>query len=162
MHYKSTSTFFLLLHAHARGHSESGGDGGEHGNYDVQDFTPDFFVVHGFLFLMFFLHHGGHRVSQSFFFFIANGTSPYTPFARGIVGVVIQTTVGRKDLECIHWSFIANGTSPYTPFARGMFGFVIQSEAKDLECIAQLKKWVSPRFFGRALNNSSSLHFVPF
>ena len=126
MHYESTSTFFLLLHAHARGHSESGGDGGEHGNYDVQDFTPDFFVVHGFLFLMFVLHHRGHRVSQSFFFFIANGTSPYTPFARGI------------------------------------FRLVIQSEANDLECIAQLKKWVSPRFFGRALNNSSSLHFVPF
>ena len=143
MHYESTSTFFLLLHAHARGHSESGGDGGEHGNYDVQDFTPDFFVVHGFLFFDVFF---APQRAQSFSLFL----------------FVIQTTVGRKDLECIHWRFIANGTSPYTPFARGIVGVVIQSEAKDLECIAELRKWVSSRFFGRALNNSSSLHFVPF
>ena len=33
---------FLLLHAHARGHPEGGGDGGQYGDYDVQDFTPDF------------------------------------------------------------------------------------------------------------------------
>ena len=35
---------FLLLHAHAGGHSEGGGDGGKYGNHDVQDFAPDCFV----------------------------------------------------------------------------------------------------------------------
>ena len=39
---------FLLLHAHARGHPESGCDGGQYGDYDVQDFTPKFFF-HDFL-----------------------------------------------------------------------------------------------------------------
>ena len=33
---------FLLLHAHAGSHPEGGGNGGQYGNYDVQDFTPDF------------------------------------------------------------------------------------------------------------------------
>jgi len=33
-----------VLHAHAGGHPEGGGDGGKYGNYDVQDFAPDFFV----------------------------------------------------------------------------------------------------------------------
>ena len=33
----------LLLHAHARGHPEGGGNGGQHGNDDVQDFAPKFF-----------------------------------------------------------------------------------------------------------------------
>ena len=60
--------FFLLLHAHARGHSESGGDGGEHGNYDVQDFTPDFFVVHGFLFLMCFAPRRAQSFTEFFLF----------------------------------------------------------------------------------------------
>ena len=31
------------LHAHAGSHPEGGCDGGEYGNYDVQDFTPKFF-----------------------------------------------------------------------------------------------------------------------
>ena len=95
MHYESTSTFFLLLHAHARGHSESGGDGGEHGNYDVQDFTPDFFVVHGFLFLMFFCTTEG---TEFFFVFICH------PDDRREEGSRV-----------IHWRFIANGTSPVPP-----------------------------------------------
>ena len=34
---------FLLLHAHARGHPEGGCDGGQYGDYDVQDFTPEVF-----------------------------------------------------------------------------------------------------------------------
>ena len=36
---------FFLLHAHARGHSEGGGDGGEHGDHDVQDLAPKFFFI---------------------------------------------------------------------------------------------------------------------
>jgi hypothetical protein len=32
------------LYAHARGHTEGGGYGGKHGDYDVEDFTPDAFV----------------------------------------------------------------------------------------------------------------------
>ena len=36
----------LFLYANAAGHSESGGNGGEHGDYDVEDFTPDVFVFH--------------------------------------------------------------------------------------------------------------------
>ena len=39
---------FFGLHAHARSHPEGGGDGGEYGNYDVQDFTPDV-LAHDFL-----------------------------------------------------------------------------------------------------------------
>ena len=50
--------FFLFLFArprgrlalHARGHAESGGDGSEYGDYDVQDFTPKVFVWHSFNF----------------------------------------------------------------------------------------------------------------
>ena len=34
---------FFLLHAHARGHPEGGGDGGQHGNDDVQNFAPNVF-----------------------------------------------------------------------------------------------------------------------
>ena len=34
----------MVLHSHARGHPEGGGDGGEYGDGDVQDFAPDFFV----------------------------------------------------------------------------------------------------------------------
>ena len=44
---------------HARGHPEGGGNGGEYGDYDVQDFAPKVFV-HGFsdfLVVDFFLHH---------------------------------------------------------------------------------------------------------
>ena len=32
----------IILLAHARGHPEGGGDGSKYGDYDVQDFTPDF------------------------------------------------------------------------------------------------------------------------
>ena len=35
-----------ILHAHARGHSEGSGNGGEHGDDDVQDFTPKVLVFH--------------------------------------------------------------------------------------------------------------------
>ena len=35
--------FCVWLHAHAGGHPEGGGNGGQHGNYDVQDFAPEFF-----------------------------------------------------------------------------------------------------------------------
>ena len=41
------STGYVLC-LHARAHSEGGGNGGEHGDYDVQDFTPKFFVFHSF------------------------------------------------------------------------------------------------------------------
>ena len=41
MHFSKVHPF-LLLHAHARGHPEGGCDGGQYGDYDVQDFTPDF------------------------------------------------------------------------------------------------------------------------
>ena len=37
---------FLALCSYAGGDAESGGDGGEHGDYDVQDFTPDVLVFH--------------------------------------------------------------------------------------------------------------------
>ena len=37
-------TFGVRLHAHARSHSESGGDGGKHRDDDVQDFLPKRFV----------------------------------------------------------------------------------------------------------------------
>jgi hypothetical protein len=39
----------FFLDAHARGDTESGGNGGEHGDYDVQDFTPKGLVFHFFL-----------------------------------------------------------------------------------------------------------------
>ena len=35
-----------FLHADARGHSESGGNGGEYGDDDVEDFAPDVLVFH--------------------------------------------------------------------------------------------------------------------
>ena len=37
---------FFLLHAHARGHPEGGGDGGQYSNDDVQNFAPKFFFFH--------------------------------------------------------------------------------------------------------------------
>ena len=39
----------LFLHADTRSRPEGGCYGGKHGDYYVQDFTPDFFVVHGLL-----------------------------------------------------------------------------------------------------------------
>ena len=36
----------VLLHTHARSHSEGGCDGGEHGDDDVQDFAPKVLVFH--------------------------------------------------------------------------------------------------------------------
>ena len=42
--YESNSLFLFWLHTHARSHPEGGGDGGKYGNYDVQDFAPNFFV----------------------------------------------------------------------------------------------------------------------
>ena len=38
----------FFLDTHARGDTESGGNGGEHGDYDVQDFTPKGLVFHFF------------------------------------------------------------------------------------------------------------------
>ena len=38
----------FFLDAHARGDTESGGNGGEDGDYDVQDFTPKGLVFHFF------------------------------------------------------------------------------------------------------------------
>ena len=38
----------LLADVHAAGDAEGGGDGGEHGDDDVQDFTPELFVFHVF------------------------------------------------------------------------------------------------------------------
>ena len=38
----------VFLDAHARVDTESGGYGGEHGDYDVQDFTPKGLVFHFF------------------------------------------------------------------------------------------------------------------
>ena len=39
---------FFGLYAHARGHPEGSGNGGKHGDYDVEDFTPKVFVSHFF------------------------------------------------------------------------------------------------------------------
>jgi len=39
----------VFLHAHARGDPEGGGDGGEHGDDDVDDFSPDVLVFHSFV-----------------------------------------------------------------------------------------------------------------
>ena len=37
------------LHAHTRSHPEGGGDGGEYGDDDVDDFSPDVLVFHSFV-----------------------------------------------------------------------------------------------------------------
>ena len=42
-----------LHHIDARGSSQGGGDGREHGDDEVQDFLPEFFLVHGSLVLSF-------------------------------------------------------------------------------------------------------------
>jgi hypothetical protein len=34
------------LHAHARGHPEGGGNGGKHGDNDVENLSPDAFTFH--------------------------------------------------------------------------------------------------------------------
>jgi len=39
------------LHAHTRSHPEGGGDGGEYGDDDVEDFSPDVLVFHSFFIL---------------------------------------------------------------------------------------------------------------
>ena len=39
---KTSAFFVIILSAHARCHPEGGCNGGEYGDYDVQDFTPDF------------------------------------------------------------------------------------------------------------------------
>ena len=38
--------FFLVHHPDARGHTKGGGDGGQHSDENVQDFTPELFVFH--------------------------------------------------------------------------------------------------------------------
>ena len=35
-----------FLHAYAGGYSKGGGNGGEYGDYDVEDFSPDALVFH--------------------------------------------------------------------------------------------------------------------
>ena len=46
-----------MLYTDAGGHSEGGGDGGEYGDDDVQDFAPKFFfhslLIYGLWFMMF-------------------------------------------------------------------------------------------------------------
>ena len=37
---------FLVHHSDARGDSKGGGNGGEYGDEDVQDFAPKLFVFH--------------------------------------------------------------------------------------------------------------------
>ena len=39
----------IILLAHARSHPEGGGDGGQYGDYDVQDFAPEVFFHFWFL-----------------------------------------------------------------------------------------------------------------
>jgi len=46
--YRNVALFLFALSSdtHAGSHSESGGDGGQYGDYDVQDFSPEVLVFH--------------------------------------------------------------------------------------------------------------------
>ena len=45
---KQTDALSVTLHSHARGSAQSGGDGGEYSNHDLQNFLPkSLLVFHG-------------------------------------------------------------------------------------------------------------------
>ena len=50
--YRSVRYTSFFLDSHTRGHTEGGGDGRKDGNSDVDDFLPNFVLVHSRLVLV--------------------------------------------------------------------------------------------------------------